>query len=164
MPDLYRRHSVPAGTKLDSRNLNMNPNDQRKTDAQVVAEHAAAALQEGRYTLGRALAILADQAYAAERPTVIDRGNGTFTMNTGGVVPPTYAEEAATQLFHRVEHAAPDVIPGGRCASPGTSPGTVCHGVIFWEPGSVGTDQYPAVPAQWRHMDPELDQDHTPII
>jgi hypothetical protein len=61
---------------------------------------------------------------------------------------------------------APIVPDSARCVARVTREGVVdeCHGVAYWAPGQVGDSSTPATVAGWRHVDPAMDQHHTPEI
>jgi hypothetical protein len=61
---------------------------------------------------------------------------------------------------------APIVPDSARCVARVTREGVVdeCHGVAYWAPGQVGDASTPATQAGWRHVDPAIDQHHTPEV
>lgn len=86
------------------------------------------------------------------------------TMNSPSVMP--IADAAATQIFGQVAERTLGVPEAHRCNASitfGNVEGS-CAGVCYWQVGQVGDATTAAVQAGWRHLDPELDQDHTPVI
>lgn len=76
------------------------------------------------------------------------------------------------QLARTAVMPAPDLRPApiapdsARCVARVTRDGVVdeCHGVVYWAPGQVGDASMPATAAGWRHVDPTVDEHHTPHV
>lgn len=76
------------------------------------------------------------------------------------------------QLARTAVMSAPDLRPAAivpdsaRCVARVTREGVVdeCHGVAYWAPGQVGDASTPATQAGWRHVDPAIDNHHTPEV
>lgn len=79
---------------------------------------------------------------------------------------PSLADAAATQIFGQVAERNLGVPEAHRCTA-GIRFGSVegvCAAVCYWQVGQIGDASHPAVQAGWKHLDPELDQDHEPVI
>lgn len=143
------------------------------SDAERVAGWSATALTEQRFELGYALARLAAQAHRNEQqqhtvvPDAIEPSKGqlyivpTATGPTGNGDADLAA--AARQAFIDAQQPEPPApimwgsdqgqsVPAVRCSARMVKDGVtdVCWGVIVQAEGN------------WRHLDPDLDQDHRP--
>lgn len=76
------------------------------------------------------------------------------------------------QLARTAVMPAPDLRPApivpdsARCVARVTREGVAdeCHGVAYWAPGKADDGVNPAVAPGWRHVDPAIDQHHSPEV
>lgn len=160
------------------------------TDSQLAAAWAAECLSAGRVELGLALARLAAQAQRVERSAanvravpllgstrderpreaapapaaIFEQTQAAYGAPDGptGNGDADLAREAATQIFGTPQPAQLDAPETRRCVATVARDGvaTECRGVLYWQHGTTGNDFHPAVPAAWRHVHGDLEQDH----
>ena len=128
------------------------------TDAQWAAREAIAALQDGRFKLGAALAALAVRAEAQQDYLTVSQTTEPGVTRSVPLIGSTREERPtrpAAPLFDDLEQTAtlravPTPPDSTRCKwTQQGVPGSECWGVIY-------VDQHTG----WRHMDPDLDQAH----
>lgn len=160
--------------RLEAAGAPMTPNHFAPlTDTQKLGIWASEALTEGRYELAKALTDLALQSHRVEQRNRVR--NVPLTGQTREEAParqngPTgngdadLARETAlaeTAVFSRTLAAA--VPPETRrCVALEVQDGVSgpCHGVLYWQHGSVGDDQNPPTLGIWKHVHEDLDHHH----
>lgn len=105
------------------------------------------------------------------------RSNGTHLTVVNGIGPTGDGDldlqQAAigAQLEQTAVMARPEVSPAmppesARCLAKVQRDGVAdeCRGVVYWLPGRVGDAVTPPATAGWRHVDPVVDEHHTPEV
>lgn len=154
-----------------------DPAPQRPSDADILGDWAEWAFHDRRFELGYALAKIAVQAHRqdlANRPRPLRESladladqvpanvihDSVFGRSAGGPGPQDLAEADADRIAQEAQARAgtllsmtrpPEPAPG--LVTPSTrcryevSPGSECHGVLFWSDGNDVTT------AGWHHLD-----------
>lgn len=98
--------------------------------------------------------------YAHHEPVSGPTGNGDADLAR------ERAELAQTAVFGPVTEPVLDVPPTRHCRATIMRDGVrdTCHGVLYWEAGTTGDATTAPTSAGWRHVHPNLEQDHPPYL